>query len=163
MTALTPRPVRAPRPKQSAADRQAVYRDVEIREGGRCLALSLDPAHICEGPIQRHHAGLSIGMAKITDRYHVTLLCRGANVGAWARVHDREVMAEIARRQNLREHVHAWQWSIHDAMEWCACGESRPTLTEQEMEYDFRERARNDAERDYIENWSGLSPTDSGD
>ena len=33
-----------------------------------------------------------------------------------------------------KKHKHIWQWSIHDAVEWCECGESRPTLTEQEME-----------------------------
>ncbi len=29
---------------------------------------------------------------------------------------------------------HVWQFSIHDAMEWCKCGEMRPTMTEDEME-----------------------------
>jgi hypothetical protein len=76
-----------------------VYRHVERRERGRCLALTLDRSHVCEGPIQRHHAGLRMGMAKITDARHVTLLCRGANVGAWARIWDREVMAELALRE----------------------------------------------------------------
>jgi hypothetical protein len=37
-------------------------------------------------------------------------------------------------RRKPQKHGHVWQWSIHDAMEWCGCGEARPTLTEQEME-----------------------------
>jgi hypothetical protein len=93
--------VRAPR--QTKAQRDAVYRYVEQRESGRCLASWLDIEHRCEGPIQRHHAGLKMGMAKITDVRHVTLLCRGANVGAWARIYDREVMAHIARVEDARE------------------------------------------------------------
>jgi hypothetical protein len=71
------------------------------------LALTLDPTHVCEGPIQRHHAGLKMGMAKVTDARHVTLLCRGANVGAWARIHDREVMAHLADLEDARERVNA--------------------------------------------------------
>ena len=39
-----------------------------------------------------------------------------------------EPLACRARRQGL--HVHDWQFSIHDAMEWCSCGEDRPTLDE---------------------------------
>lgn len=102
MTALTAPVVRVPRPKQSAADRQAVYDYVTDREGHGCLAAELDRSHVCEGPLQRHHAGLSIGMAKITDARHCTLLCRGANCGAWARVHDREVMAWLAAVEDAR-------------------------------------------------------------
>ena len=103
MTALAGRTVRQPKPRQSAADRAAVYAYVETRDRGICLALALDDSHVCEGPIQRHHAGLKMGMAKITDARHITLLCRGANVGPWARIHDREVMAELARREDGRE------------------------------------------------------------
>lgn len=97
---VLPRPVRAKERKQTRAEAAEVYRHVERREGGKCLATVLDAAHVCEGAIERHHAGLRIGMAKITDVYHVTLLCHGANFGAWARVHDREVMAEIKRRED---------------------------------------------------------------
>lgn len=101
--AVLPRVVRQPERKQTAAERQQVYRYVEAREQGRCIALILDPSHVCEGRIQRHHAGLKMGMAKITDARHVTLLCESANVGPWARIWDREVMAEIGRREDARE------------------------------------------------------------
>ena len=92
-----------PRKRPSAADDAACYRYVEKRDGGICLASRLDTFHVCEGPIQRHHAGLKMGMRKITDRRHVTLLCRGANVGAWARVHDREVMRWLADIEDALE------------------------------------------------------------
>ena len=97
--AVIPRPVRAEPHRQTPAEKQAVYQHVGLRDEGRCTASRLDISHVCEGPIQRHHAGLKIGMAKITDALHVTLLCRGANVGAWARVHDREVMRYIASKE----------------------------------------------------------------
>ena len=103
MTALTAPVVRVKAHRQTAAEQQAVYDYVTARDRGICLAARLDPSHVCEGPIQRHHSGLSIGMAKITDARHVTLLCRGANCGAWARVWDRAVMAHLADVEDLRE------------------------------------------------------------
>ena len=136
MTSLTAPTVKVPRKRPSAADDAACYRYVEKRDGGICLASRLDTFHVCEGPIQRHHAGLKMGMRKITDPRHVTLLCRGANVGPWARSTTGRSCAGSPRSRTAleREHVHVWQWSIHNAMEWCECGEQRYTATEEEME-----------------------------
>jgi hypothetical protein len=103
VTALAEPTRRAKPRRQSAAERLRIYEYVEDRDGGTCLASRLDRFHVCEGPIQRHHAGLKMGMAKITDARHVTLLCRWANVGPWARLHDREVMAWLADIEDARE------------------------------------------------------------
>lgn len=49
-----------------------------------------------------------------------------------------ETAGMTARREMERQkpppHEHEWQWSIHDAMKWCACGAQEYTPTEEEME-----------------------------
>ena len=103
MTALTGETVRVPAKRQTAAERAAVYDHVWLRDEGKCLAPRIDPTAVCHGEVQRHHAGLRIGMAKKTDVLHVGLLCVEHNFGGWARIWDRAVMACIAAREA------AWQ------------------------------------------------------
>jgi hypothetical protein len=79
-----------------------VYAYVTARDV-TCVAGKIDASHVCSGRVERHHAGLKIGMARITDPRHVALLCDGANQGAWARVHDREVLDHLDRVESARE------------------------------------------------------------
>jgi hypothetical protein len=86
--------------------------------------LTLDHVHL-DGPV--------LGKRAKSDAAHLVAMCWWGNDKPPShdeRVAERDYLAALAQH----EHVHVWQWSIHDAMEWCECGEMRPTLTEEEME-----------------------------
>jgi hypothetical protein len=93
--------------RQTAAERQAVYDYVTARDGG-CQAPNVEgerwgPMHVsatelicCEGRLERHHAGNTIGSARKTDARHVILLCKYHH-DTWAPSHSREILAYLAR------------------------------------------------------------------
>ena len=82
---------------QTRAEAQSVYDDVTARDV-TCRAPFIDPdCDSCSGRSERHHAGLKMGMARVTARNRVCILCSHHNGGAWARIHDRAVMAWLSR------------------------------------------------------------------
>ena len=102
MTALTAPVVRQPRHVQSAAERQQVYWEVTDRDEAAapsrhgCRALDIDPdAGPCDGPIQRHHAGIKIGTRRVTARDRVVCLCDGHHQ-YWAPTHNRAILEWLA-------------------------------------------------------------------
>lgn len=111
MSALTPAPVRVKTPKQSAADRAAVYAYVTARDK-TCRAWRIDallPPNdrgwaACSGPLQRHHAGVGIGSNRneLTDARHVVLLCKWHH-DTWAPSHSRLILEWLARVEDERE------------------------------------------------------------
>jgi hypothetical protein len=116
MTALTPSPVRAKTPKQSAADRQAVYDFVTTRDktcrapviegaaAGNNGALAFRMALDCSRKLERHHAGNTIGSKRITSRRTVVLLCEFHH-RTWAPTHSRLILEWLNRVENERADV----------------------------------------------------------
>ena len=99
---LTQPTVRAKRPRQSAADRQSVYDFVTARDV-TCRRPVIDPhwpgvyglTPECFGPLERHHAGNKLGMARRTDALHVVLLCESCHM-YWAPSHSRMILDWLA-------------------------------------------------------------------
>jgi hypothetical protein len=117
MKVMVPAPVRAPRRKQTAAERAAVYRYVEARDvscrawdiacmlapGGDFIGNCGDQlGHQPPGPPERHHAGNTIGSKRITDARHVVLLCEWHH-RTWAPTHSRLILEWLARVEDARE------------------------------------------------------------
>lgn len=102
---LTAPTVRVRAPKQSAADRAAVYAYVTFRERWDCAAWKIDPEQSffqCHGRRERHHAGNTIGSKRITDARHVVLLCEFHH-RTWAPSHSRLILEFLDRVETERE------------------------------------------------------------
>ena len=108
---LTAPTVRVPRRKQSAAEDQRVYRYVTARDVS-CRAPAIELMRFslagvgmrfeCSGPLERHHAGNTIGSKRITDARHCVLLCRWHHA-TWAPTHSRLILEYLARIEDARE------------------------------------------------------------
>jgi hypothetical protein len=96
MTALTEPTVRVPKHVQTRAEAQAVY-DQVTEQDKTCRAPAVDPRCYgsCGGKFERHHAGNTIGSARITDRQHVILLC-SRHHDKWAPTHSRAILKWLA-------------------------------------------------------------------
>ena len=104
MSALTGPTVRQPRHVQTAADRRKVYADVTARDV-TCRAPIIDPyvdAVFCEGRLERHHAGNTIGSKRITSRRTVVLVC-AFHHRTWAPTHSRMILEWLARIEDAKE------------------------------------------------------------
>lgn len=55
----------------------------------------------CYGPLERHHAGNTIGSAKKTDARHVVLLCAYHHAN-WAPTHSRLILNYLNRIEDAR-------------------------------------------------------------
>jgi len=100
MRAALPAPVRRTPHIQTAAERQAVYRYVTARDV-TCRAPAIDhemsfTESLCEGRLERHHAGNTIGSKRITDARHLVCLCRFHHA-TWAPSHSRLILEYLAR------------------------------------------------------------------
>ena len=116
MTRLTlPPTVRQPQPKQTKAQRDAVYAYVTARDVTcRVWSIDAEPWQLadCEGRLERHHAGVGIGSNRndLTDARHVVLLCKFHH-DTWAPSHSRLILEWLARVEDARERAR------HDADE----------------------------------------------
>ena len=66
--------------------------------GALGFAMVLD----CRGPLERHHAGNTIGSKRIADARHVVLLCQGHHC-AWAPSRSRLILSYLAHIEDKRE------------------------------------------------------------
>lgn len=115
MTALSQPTVRVPAKRQTAAERQDVYRYVTERDktcrapaifaqsfespnGAAAFLMTLD----CSGRLERHHAGNTIGGKRITDARHCVLLC-SYHHRTWAPTHSRLILEYLERVEDARE------------------------------------------------------------
>ena len=102
MTALTGPTIRQRKPRQTPAERQAVYAYVTERDK-TCRRPIIDPywpgvqglSPDCFGKLERHHAGNTIGTARKTDARHVILLCRSCHA-YWAPSRSRLILEYLA-------------------------------------------------------------------
>jgi hypothetical protein len=110
MSALTQPTVKAPKVKQSAADRQRVYDFVTARDK-TCRAHAIDQPYTpfefltlghCSGKLERHHAFTGTGSKRITDARHVVLLCEWHH-RTWAPSHPRRILDWLAAVEDARE------------------------------------------------------------
>ena len=97
MTALTAPTVKVKEHVQTRAEAQAVYDYVTERDK-TCRAPAIDPRCYgsCGGKLERHHAGNTIGSARITDARHVVLLC-SRHHDKWAPSRSRKILDYLAR------------------------------------------------------------------
>ena len=109
MTALTGPTIRQRKPRQTPAERQAVYayvteRDKTCRRPVIYWSVGIENTQPwengaweieCFGKLERHHAGNKIGTARITDARHVILLCEYHH-RTWAPTHSRLILEHLA-------------------------------------------------------------------
>ena len=96
---VLPAPVRAKRRRQTRAEAQAVYDYVTERDK-TCRAPVINPdSSPCSGREERHHAGISLGMRRVTRPDRIILLCHAHHQGGWASANARLIVDWLARRE----------------------------------------------------------------